>query len=265
MSDNFNFPVKCGYESVTPGDFVSVESNDLSRMYMRCQSTIISPSINTSKSNNFTEMFYGCPDLKYVVGLDTTNAGSTRCMFYDCISIKKIPPMNLSNVTDMDEMFYNCNNIMEIPFMDTTNVVNMYCAFNGCCSITTLPPLNTGNLVRAEGLLGNCSNLRYIPLLDFGNVMDMVSFFGYGDFYKLTDLDGFKDLGKCMDSGGMGYEFLSRLPNLTHQSLMNVINNLYDRRSAGYHELDIDFGETNLNKLTDEEKEIAINKGWVLI
>jgi hypothetical protein len=265
MSDNFNFPVKCGYERITPGDFVPIESEDLSSMYTRCQSYFISLLIDTSKSNNFTDMFYECPNLKYVVGLDMSNAGSTRCMFYNCSSIKKVLYLDLNNVTDMYRMFYNCNNIMEISFTNTSNVTDMSYAFDSCYNLTELPAFDTSNVMYASELIGSCISLKYIPLWDLGNMFDMGYFFGSGTLERLTDLDGFKDLGKRPDVYGTDYCFLGNAPNLTHESLMNVINNLYDRRSAGYHELNIDFGETNLNKLTDEEKAIAINKGWVLI
>ena len=52
--------------------------------------------------------------------------------------------------------------------------------------------------------------------------------------------------------------------SLTHDSIMNIINNLYDRKTAGYSVVDLPLGEENLNRISDEEKSIAINKGWTL-
>ena len=54
---------------------------------------------------------------------------------------------------------------------------------------------------------------------------------------------------------------LSNCPKLTHDSLMNVINEAADVTSSPKT---LTLGSTNLNKLTDEEKAIATNKGWIL-
>ena len=56
------------------------------------------------------------------------------------------------------------------------------------------------------------------------------------------------------------------MPKLTVQSLMNVINNLYDFRANGSTVTrNLTIGAYNLRKLTDEQKAVATNKGWTLI
>ena len=58
---------------------------------------------------------------------------------------------------------------------------------------------------------------------------------------------------------------ISASSNLTHDAIMNVINNLYDRKTAGFTAAKtVKFGSTNLAKITDEEKAIATTKGWTL-
>ena len=69
---------------------------------------------------------------------------------------------------------------------------------------------------------------------------------------RLENLGGFKNLKVYLD--------LSDSPLLTHQSLMNVINNLATVTTSPTLAL----GETNLAKLTDDEILIAINKGWTI-
>lgn len=268
MSDNFNFPVKCGYERVAPGDFVSVELLDLYQMYMLSPSTFISPLMNTSKSISFNGTFHNCNELRFVNNIDTSSTQSTSYMFSNCPNIKKIPYMDLGANTSMDYMFHNCSSLRYLPHLNTQNVRNMDSCFYGCTNLIEIPSLDTRYLEFANNAMYHCVSLRYIPLLDFGNMYSMMYFFSSGEeveFHDLTDLGGFENLGKFEHAGGMDYGFLSRLPNLTHQSLMNVINNLYDRKSAGYYELYIDFGSKNLAKLTDDEISIAVNKGWVLI
>lgn len=48
--------------------------------------------------------------------------------------------------------------------------------------------------------------------------------------------------------------------NLTHDSLMSIINALKTFTDGGTHTITL--GSTNLAKLTDEEKQIITNKGW---
>ena len=45
---------------------------------------------------------------------------------------------------------------------------------------------------------------------------------------------------------------------------MNIINNLYDRATAGLSVLTLRLNSRSLAALTDEEKAIATNKGWIL-
>ena len=59
---------------------------------------------------------------------------------------------------------------------------------------------------------------------------------------------------------------LNLLPcsKLTHDSLMNIINNLYDIKTKGCNAQNLILGYTNLTKLTEEEIAIATNKGWTV-
>ena len=198
--------------------------------------------------------------------VDTSNVTDMFDMFYNCTSLHTIPLLDTSNVTDMNSMFLDCTSLHTIPLLDTSNVTNMHNMFYNCHSLTTIPQLDTSNVTNVGGMFAGCTSLQSLPLLDFSKVWIMGLFFNNGESGKittLTDLGGFKNLGNdqilSINSG-----FLSYAPNLTHESLMNVINNLYDRKSAGYSNANIDFGSTNLAKLSDEEKAIATNKGWTL-
>jgi hypothetical protein len=72
---------------------------------------------------------------------------------------------------------------------------------------------------------------------------------------NLTNLGGFKELRVDLDLYGC--------KKLTHDSLMNVINNLADVTELGTNPT-LALGSVNLAKLTDDEKAIVINKGWTL-
>jgi hypothetical protein len=80
---------------------------------------------------------------------------------------------------------------------------------------------------------------------------------------NLTYLGGFEELGKVSGFSKPSY-FIKYCPNLTKESVMNVINNLYDRNTAGYSVVTLPFNTKSLALLSDEEKAIATNKGWTL-
>ena len=99
-----------------------------------------------------------------------------------------------------------------------------------------------------------CTSLTSIPQLDTSNVTIMNYFFGFTNINTLTDLGGFKNL-----SISIAAYFFDKCPNLTVESLMNVINNL-----ATVSGRSLKFGTTNLNKLTPEQIAVATSKGWTL-
>ena len=49
---------------------------------------------------------------------------------------------------------------------------------------------------------------------------------------------------------------------LTHESLMNVINNLYDIKTKGVKPQQLVLGSKNLAKLSEDELAIGTLKGW---
>ena len=193
------------------------------------------PMIDTSNVTSMEQMFYGCDNLTTIPLLDTSKVTNMQQMFYDCKTLQSIPPLNTSNVTTMNSMFQNCSTLQSIPLLDCGNVTTMNNMFNGC------------------------SKLQSIPLLDCGNVNYMSNFFGYSKITTLTDLGGFKNLKISVTSN-----FLDKAPNLTTDSLMNVINNLYDLTANGLSGKSLKFGSTNLNKLTGEQIAVATAKGWTL-
>ena len=190
--------------------------------------------------------------------IDTSNVKNVSRLFYECNLLSRFE-MNFSNVNDMRYAFYDCQSLISIPQLDTSNVTYFSFCFNSCTSLVSIPQLDTSNAKDVSFMFSGCRSLKTIPLLDFGNVNNISTMFGYSDIKTLTDLGGFKNLKIDFKSG------LDCLPNLTVQSLMNVINNLYDFRANGSTTTrTLTLGTTNLNKLTDEQKAVAVNKGWNL-
>ena len=143
---------------------------------------------------------------------------------------------------------------------DFNNVTNLDHMFFSCWLLTTIPQFNTSRVTDMGWMFQGCDALESIPLMDCSNVTDMSNMFNMtfmGDHKYLTDIGGFKNLKVGL--------YLDKVPNLTVQSLMNVINNLYDFVGNGSTTTKtLTLGTTNLNKLTDEQKAVATNKGWQL-
>jgi surface protein len=164
------------------------------------------------------------------------------------------PHIDTSNVTSMSGMFQYCNALKVVPKYDTRKVTSMASIFYQCSSLLTIPQLDTSKVTSINQAFFNCSSLFSLPLFDASSWTNVANMFNNN--YILAHLGGFKNLKVSLS--------LSPCPELTHDSLMNVINNLYDLASNGLSAQTLTLGATNLAKLTEEEKAIAVNKGWTL-
>ena len=144
-------------------------------------------------------------------------------------------------LTSAMQMFYNSNYLKYVPDFNTSNVTTMYAMFQYCQNLITVPKLNASKVVVISNIFGNCNNL--------------------------TNLGGLENLGQAYDpTKSANYSsytlYLSTSNKLTHDSLMNVINNLYDIKSKGCNPQSLVLGSTNISKLSAEEIAIATNKGF---
>ena len=263
MINDINFPegVKWSLNYMSGPDFFSddFEIGSGSSLFYGNDKRSVVKHINISKAGKVNNMFDGCRSLITIPQLETSMVFDMGYMFYNCDKLITIPQLNTSKVTSMGYMFYNCSELITIPQLNTSKVIDMSYMFYGCRRLITIPQLDTSQVTSINRMFYMCSALESIPLLDFGNVTSISSLFGYSDITTLTDLGGFKNLKIDFKNS------LNKLPNLTVQSLMNVINNLYDFRANGSTTTrTLTLGTTNLNKLTDEQKAVATNKGWSL-
>ncbi len=228
-------------------------------------------SINGIYSSNSSltaceSMFRNCESLTSIPQLQLNTSFVIVCkyMFQNCKSLTTIPLFNTSRVEYMNSMFEGCTSLTTIPLLNTSKVSNMTEMFKGCTSLTTIPQLDTSGVFLADYMFYDCWNLKSLPLLNALNLVSSDRLFGTNNpdistpYPRLTDLGGFKDVNHNLYG-------LDGMPNLTVQSLMNVINNLYDFVGNGSTTTKtLTLGTTNLNKLTAEQKAVATNKGWVL-
>lgn len=219
------------------------------------------PDLDFTGRTNMNALFHKCKSLKYIGNITGTESVTNMSLaFSECSSLTSIPQMDTRNVQNMGHMFSGCTSLTSIPQMDTRSAIATDSMFSDCINLTTIPPMVTSNVTSMFEMFHSCKSLTSIPLLDCSSVTYPLGPLGYSTLNELTDLGGFKDLKVSWDR-----YFLDRVPNATVESLMNVINNLYDLIANGLSGRTLSFGTTNLNKLTDEQKAVAINKGWTLI
>ena len=222
------------------------------------------PNINTSKVTNMRMIFSGCTKIKTIPMLNTEKVTNMQGMFTECTSLIEIPELYTNNVVDMSSMFSYCKNLKTIPTMNTNKVTTMNMMFYQS-GITTIPELDTSKVTSVYNMFYSCSNLITIPKLNFENVNNVSGFLTGAE--SVVNIGGFENLGKAyLTNKSANYTnyglVLTNCSKLTHDSLMNIINNLYDIKTKGCKEQRLQLGSKNLAKLTDEEKQIAIDKGW---
>ena len=263
MINNFNFPegVKWSLNYTSGPDFFSddFKFSTAEELFYYYTGSVIK-YIDISDATSARNMFYSCGNLITIPQLNTSNVTDMYNMFYGCSNLLSIPQLDTSKVRDMSYMFYNCTKLTTIPQLDTSNVTTLNSIFYGCSDLLSIPQLDTSNVTNISYMFRGCIYLRSIPLLDCSKVTrayDILNPSYYGDQVHLTYMGGFKNIKVDFD--------IQKAPNLTVQSLMNVINNLYDFRANGETTTKtLTLGTTNLNKLTDEQKAVAVNKGWNL-
>jgi surface protein len=247
---------------ILPTNFIS-GSGTLKNFYNNVKSSVIKVPFDTSKITDMSNMFSGCGILATIVPFDTSSVTSMHYMFNNCSSLVTIPQLDTSSVTSMNYMFNNCTSLVTIPQLDTSKVTNMSNMFYGCNKLVIIPQLDTSKVTNMSNMFQNCNNICDIPELDCSSCTSLNTFFGYNNLSYLNKFGGWKNYGMQKSATNVS-NVLDKAPYLGKESVLNIINGLYDRKSAGYSVLTLKMHANHLAMLSDEEKAIATNKGWTL-
>lgn len=240
-------------------------------------------TLDGMKITNAQYLFYGSARLEH---LDTFldlcgDVNNTSYMFGSCtslttIDLSKVTTLALYNVANM---FNGCSNLKEVNLshFNTSAVANMGSLFNNCTKLTNvnLSDWNTSNVTSAAQMFQGCKALVNLDLshCDFGKVNSIIS--AFGNCTNLTNFKSPKNVGKAFTQKSNNYQpyqqSYSSSTKLTHESLMDIINNLYDlnlihntANGGTLYTQKITIGATNKAKLTAQEIAIATNKGWTV-
>ena len=199
---------------------------------------------------------------------------------------------DFDGITDMGLMFYQCSNLQTIPFIDTSNVTSMRSTFAYCSNLKNLPNnLNLGNCTDMQSLFegvpltdytflthwiinpnaemgsmitnGDFDYVPAIPCVGNNGYYQSAVFWSYGDFSKLTYFGGWIGRKYNVDKD----QILKKMPNLTYESCISILNNLYDFTGNG-ETPNNDQGKLKVAQsfidTVGEEISIGISRGWVI-
>lgn len=207
-----------------------------------------------SNITNAKSMFEGISATIFDIILpDMSKVTDTSRMFY---LATKLDTLNLgdrfdtSNVTNMDNMFGTMPALTSLDLgdkFDTSNVTYMASMFNGDSKLQTLQQLKGDKVIIINGIFRGVYALE-----NFGGILNL----GKGYTQKTNNYNNYQlSVSDCT--------------KLTHDSLMNIINGLYDLNltynvagGGTLYTQSLVLGETNKAKLTEEEIAIATSKGW---
>ena len=236
-----------------------------------------------AKITNCSRLFHdGCRlDNVYELLALCENVTDMSNMFYNCKTLTELDVSNFdtSNVTTMKSMFYNCSSLasLDASNFNTSNVTDMSTMFYNCSSLASLDVSNfdTGKVTDMSNMFRFCDNLISLDIsnFDFGKVYNINYILDLNSSSKLTNLKFGINLGKGYTQQSANYSSykldISYSKKLTHESLMSIINNLYDlnltydvANGGTLYRQELKLGTTNKAKLTAEEIAIATNKGW---
>lgn len=259
-------------------------------LFADCYNLRCIPPLNLTKTTNFSHWFDNCTYLTTIPEIYKSNGMYIEYMPYNCSNLKKSPIKENTKIRGGSDLFHGCSNLTTIPKLDYSGAVNLSSFCYGCNNLREIPDINTTSILKyAHQAFYDCSNLVAIPNIDISNVSSLQSF-GYrcrkitkipklnlmsatvidgflSYCYSLIEIGGFENLGQAYEiTANANYYYytlnLNNSCNLTHESLMNVINGLYDIKTKGCNTQQLVLGSTNLAKLTAEEIAIATEKGW---
>ena len=164
-----------------------------------------------------------------------------------------------NNWTRGEYMFYYCNKITSIDSSnwDTSKITSMRYMFSGCTNLTSIDVsgFDTSKVTNMNSVLYGCQTLKSLDCSAW-DVTKVTGSYNLGSAFNyctvLVDFKAPKNINANMD--------VTYSKNLSHDSLMSIINNLMTTTSTKK----LTLGATNKAKLTAEEIAIATGKGWTV-
>lgn len=209
--------------------------------FENCKSTVRITGLEsiTDKCTDIQKMCHGCTSLEYICDFDTSGViyagGNQTGAFMHCKSLTELPTLDFSSCKQFTRIVSGCTLLKEL------NIINMN-------SMTTV---NDGYI--NGGIFGDGCGVTVFRTLDLSNMPDdyTANPLIAGVKLETLELKGTISKSVCISSWG---------DTLSVSAMLNIFDALVPVTESKQ----LILGETNLDKLTDEQKAIAINKGWTL-
>ena len=254
------------------------------------QETLDLSTIDMSNCSTFHNMFYNTNFTLSVILKNIVLPNNLKSAI-DCYGMFRgvyLPSLDLSsiifeNIINAYGMFENAkiNNLI-LPNLKVNNAGKMFYQFSEDAYDDTVPFNDTLDISSID--FSECTAISsFIRYSEFAKVLH-----NNFDCSKVTNVSNFAsnnpdlknlcpllNLGKGYTQKSANYNSykldLSSCVNLTHDSLLGIINGLYDLNltydvagGGTLYTQQLVLGSTNLAKLTEDEIAIGTNKGWVV-
>ena len=194
---------------------------------------------------NTRYFFQSCSNLKSIEWFNTELVDNASYMFANCTQLESLPNnFNFGNCTDMDNFFSNTLSLNDYTFLETW-VINPMAKMNQMISNT------------------NATYVPAIPCVGNTDYNESAIFWSYSEYSKLTYFGGW--IGRKYNI--TKDQILKKLSNLTYESCISILNNLYDftgnGETPGSNQGTLKVHQNFLDTV-GEDILIGINKGWTI-
>lgn len=194
---------------------------------------------------DLSNMFDSCSNLKSIEWFNTEFVTKANSVFSNCGQLKTLPNnFNFGICTDMNNFFANSNSLNDFSFLETW-------VFN--------PTTSMDNMITNT----NTTYVPAIPCVGNAGYYESSIFFSYSEYSQLTYFGGW--IGRKYNV--IRDQSIKRLPNLTRESCISILNNLYDftgnGETPGSNQGTLKVHQNFLDTV-GEDISIGINKGWTI-
>jgi hypothetical protein len=203
--------------------------------------------------------FTFCPNLKYIPNFSTAGLDNYEVQFQGCSSLINLPAIDYSVFTNFASAFADCSAITTTPPIVVTGTPDMNGCFKGCVNLYKANIVGTPASI--EKMFLGCVSLLEFPALDLRFASRAGTVDSY-DFFCDFQTRGFKayEMKNTMEFIGETYEDPLN-QRFTRATLIEIMTNLGLANAGAKLRIS---GCIGFNNLTNDDKAIATNKGWVI-
>lgn len=221
-------------------------------------------NFNTAKVTDMSKMFAntGLKALDLTT-FDTSNVNNMERMFYNSNRLESlnVSNFNTSKVTDMSGMFHGIKpTSLDISSFDTSKVTDMSEMFGWCTNIVSLDlsHFNVSNVTDMRNMFNFCIKLTSLNISNWNmsKVTNVYQMFNDASLIETIACDGLQ-----LPDIDLSYISLNSCPKLTVDSIVGLLNAL----PQSTHNYSFQIGQTNIDKLSEEQKAIVTSKNWRLV